>query len=675
MFLGYNGQIYFGQMKIKFALINLLQKVSRNSRSFLVNIFAILIGITSTSFAETFEVTTSADEGAGSFRNALFQANNAQEDSEIVFKIPETDKNFPKTGGKLMIMITKPLPDINAEFPVKITGKNITLDGSESLSKFSGLTLKSSGHEISGFTIQNFGLHGIAVQGTDEKITEKISLHDLAIFENGTFDENGHIGDGIRFSVNVKNSEIFNNTIARNNGNGIFLQSLTTKIENNKIFGNKILGNEKAGIRVEGANNIFGVDLENRPAPNFIAENKLHGYLFSGNFATENQVSYDYIGTDNVLRDQGNRLDGIRIKLGANNNKIGPNLKIYHNDGGVVIMGEKSVANQILENDIIQNKSEGILIEKVKDNPVNPTNIFQNNILKNIGNGITLHGASPMILQNQIAKNENHGIELLVHDDGTPDVINLHDEVYSMPSIKQNIINENNLGGILATDTIFSNWENIEHENEFNEVRFDIKVEWLQILKIAKTHDNFSYLQAEVTACKEDGESCLGSELRENDGEYYLGPNKFFNPKNRETFFKVTHFIVKNGERQTYSPHQIKITGAAEKILTLNDRSRVEQVLYSSKINSNFHASASKELYLQNFAFNENHQNLNLSPNLFSLGEITQQQAGSDSFWLIIAVLLTIFTYHFWKVGQRVLLNREQVKIVKKRRKRRTKKA
>lgn len=655
--------------KTKSTIKNILKKdVLKNI--FFKSIYVLLFFI-STVQAKKIEVLNTQNEGINSFREALFEANNAKEPSTIIFKIPKEDAQFQLSGGKYLIFIKTPLPEIKSEFPITIEGKNIILDGEKSFSRFTGLTIKSSRHNIKDLTIQNFGNHGILVKGDSLKTVEKIKLQNLHIFDNGTFNKDGNMGDGIHFSINVRKSIISNNIIARNKGNGIFLESQTLDVTQNNLYGNRISGNKKNGIRIEGSANILGKNQENKPLPNIITENNLHGILLSGSFAQNNQITNDFIGStkdENIL---GNRLDGIHLKLGAQNNQIGPNLKISNNGGGVILLGEKTNGNKIFENQISFNKSEGILLEKIIDESIK-TIISKNKIQNNMGDGIRLYGASPVIQKNFIIRNENYGLFLEVNDNETPDILNQEDEIYSIPQIKDNTLEKNGLGGIYALDTIFENWETIETENKFSQTEtFDVLVQWYQLFEITPDSDDFAYLQAEISHCEKNGDSCFGSEIREENHKYYLGSEKSFNPKNRKSFFKVSHFIVKNNVRKNFSPHKIIITGNVEKKLLLNDRVRVNHILENENKN-NFDSSNSPKFQasLKTSFFDENKKTelTNFTPNLFNIGKVAQKKEGISFFGTTLSLILTFIFYHFWIAGRKILSERIKVEeeVVKK---------
>jgi hypothetical protein len=610
--------------------------------------------------AEVFRVVNTADTGEGSFRSALAKANNATDASEIIFQIPLTDKRYEVEGNAWRIFVETPLPELNALHPVKISGKNIVLDGSLSRSRFSGLVIKTSGHTLKNFTIQKFGEHGIWVLGEDEREVSDILIQNNHISDNGTFDQNGKYGDGIRFTTNVNLSEISDNTLARNIGNGIFLESLTTNVGENRIYRNLVSGNGKNGITIAGGKNVFGIDHNQRPAPNMVIQNKLHGYEILGRFARENQIAYDKIGISEDRKNLlGNGLDGIRIKLGAKRNILGPSLYIADNDGGIVIMGENSVQNEIIENTIEKNQTSGILLEKIKSDADILTKISKSQIRENGRTGIRLHGASALISENHIQKNQNYGVELLVHDDGTPNILEDSDEFYSNPTLKENLISENSLGGIYALDTIFHDWETVEIDNQLrNNQNFDVLVDWFQLFEVTPDSDDFAYLQAEISACDVGGKPCRGSEIREAYGKYYLGPDKFFNPKNRETFFKIAHFKVVEKERTNFSPHSIQLTGAVERKIMLNDRGKAEKNLKNllTQDDEDFHTSAPK--IIDDAYAGNNFERVHAT--FFSLGTIRQEKHGVNWFWTVFSGMFTLLALHFYRAGRRLQQERAQ---------------
>ena len=584
--------------------------------------------------AAVLEVNTLRDDGVGSLRDALLQANASHEKSYVVFKIEEKNEE-----GESIIYVDAPLPDITANHPVIIEGnENLILDGSKSKSRFPGLVLRSSGHRLSKLTIQNFGGGGILVHGSDEQNIEDIHIFDNHVLDNGIFDENGNSGDGIRLAVNVRNCSVHDNLIARNRGNGIHLQSLTSAVWQNRIFGNFVTANQKNGIRLEGSRNTLGINADQMPSPNVITQNNLHGLLVNGDFAHGNHVAYDYIGIGPEKNGLGNRLDGIHLKAGAKNNRLGPGLKVYYNGGGIVIKDPQSLGNEITDSEIVANINEGIYIENVVSEPA--LKIQNNLVSQNHLDGIHINGASPNVWSNHVSENARYGIYLTPYDFDNPDIFEQTELLYSTPDISDNRIERNRQGGLYALDTIFQDWDKVEEQNEFfKNTDYDALVQWYHVFGFDPTSNDFGALKVEISACTPDKKVCSGNEIREGDDGFYVGPNSLFNQKERNSFFKVTHFVVKNKTRADYSPHKITVTGDQEKGFYLSDRERARKVL-----DDNIPLSA------QSFTDEEVEGPVHLT-HFGNFGIVVRH---SQWFWGIIALVIVFFLYHFWLAGHRI---------------------
>src|SRR5262249_16574703 len=123
-------------------------------------------------------VTTTADNGAGSLRQAILAANNSGD--KIVFVIPTTDPGYNSTTGAYTIQPKTPLPAVGT--PVTIDGYTepgaavntaaafdnaslkIVLDGSLLSGGGNGLPLTGGGTTVRGLVISHFPGWGVYLQ-------------------------------------------------------------------------------------------------------------------------------------------------------------------------------------------------------------------------------------------------------------------------------------------------------------------------------------------------------------------------------------------------------------------------------------------------------------------------------------------------------------------------------
>ena len=160
----------------------------------LIVILLVMVGlwrVTAVAYATTYTVTTTADSGAGSLRQAILEANANSGLDYIVFA--------PGLAGAT-IRPTSPLPAITDQ--VEITGEagtsctnwppqpKIELDGSLAGPDAAGLTVQADGSVITGFYINRFSNLGIAIYASNVKVSCNIVGLDTA----GTPAGNGNIG-------------------------------------------------------------------------------------------------------------------------------------------------------------------------------------------------------------------------------------------------------------------------------------------------------------------------------------------------------------------------------------------------------------------------------------------------------------------------------------------------
>src|SRR5262249_33437467 len=117
------------------------------------------------------------------------------------------------------------------------------------------------------------------------------------------------------------------NVIAGNDGHGVVVQGSGNVLAGNLIGlgadGVTPLGNLGCGVMISnGANNVIGG--ASAAARNVISANASVGVFITGNSATGNQVSGNFIGLDaGGNLDRGNGTDGVVISNGAANNTVG----------------------------------------------------------------------------------------------------------------------------------------------------------------------------------------------------------------------------------------------------------------------------------------------------------------------------------------------------------------
>jgi hypothetical protein len=244
-------------------------------------------------------VTSTADSGANTLRQAIIDANaNAGADS-ITFNIAGTGSHTITLASVLPTITDAVNIDASTDDSFAANGDKpaVVLDGNNGA--YSGLLLGSSagGSTIRGLVITNFQFSGIVI-------------------------ESGSTG----------------NTIAGN-----YIGNIGT---NGTLIAT---GNGSTGIFVNGSNNVIG---GNSPADrNVIGGNSFDGVFIGG--GAGNQIIGNYIGTDasgNVAN--GNGEHGVYLLNAATGNLIQNNVITASTQHGVLISGEDTDGNSVLSNRI-----------------------------------------------------------------------------------------------------------------------------------------------------------------------------------------------------------------------------------------------------------------------------------------------------------------------------------
>ncbi len=312
-----------------------------------------------------FTVTVTADNGAGSLRQAILDANAAGGPDVIQFNIG--------AGGLQTIEVNSKLPDITgaavingttqpgfAGSPlIEINGPGL---GGPPAGLFAGLTILGGATTVQGLIVNNFGTSGIVIGSAGNTIIGNY----IGTDPTGTQARaNGFYGIHI---VNTPNNIIGGTTAAARNlisGNGIsglFLEGGSST--GNTIQGNYIgttlngaaaLGNGFDGIELfSGSNNLIGGTVPG--ATNLISGNMGNGVSITGPSANLNTVQGNLVGVNLAgTAALGNALDGVGILEGFNNLVGGTtvaarNIISANGTAGVSISGSTATGNLVQGN-------------------------------------------------------------------------------------------------------------------------------------------------------------------------------------------------------------------------------------------------------------------------------------------------------------------------------------
>ncbi|HEV7571716.1 MAG TPA: LamG-like jellyroll fold domain-containing protein [Thermoanaerobaculia bacterium] len=339
------------------------------------NVTASNVAIGGTS---TMIVTTNADNGTGSLRQAILDANNASvctAPCSIVFNLPGAQRTI--TPPTALPAITAANVTIDATTQPGYSGTPlVTLDGSSNPNPSAGLKLSGGGDSVKGLSIVRFQGSAIVIDtaGNDVVSANYLGLHT----------------DGL--------------TPGQNAGEGVLVTTANNTIGGlNAATRNVISGNFGSGV-------------------------VLKGLTATGNTVRGNYIGLNAAGTSNVA----NITDGIQLLLGASNNIIGGtsaadrNVISGNNNSGIYITGSAGAVcsgNLISANFIgtdaagtasIGNTAGVYLGTFVTGNTIGGTTAGTGNTIVSNTTGITFDGPGDgnAILGNTIAGNSGMTIDL-----------------------------------------------------------------------------------------------------------------------------------------------------------------------------------------------------------------------------------------------------------------------
>jgi parallel beta-helix repeat protein len=255
-----------------------------------------------TSSAAVFVVTNPDDSGPGTLREALTLAQTDGGPSTIILSV-----TAPIPVG---LTTALPLPDPSDGFPITIEGNGAVIEGRFLPVPGNGLLFTQGSVYVSGVTITNFPLHGIAIFG------------------------------------NVNGGAVTTSVFTHQLGSGIFLQG--SGVRNLLIAGNTFQGNHDDGMTILGGSNGHRITINQ----------------FIGNFTNGVKIaSQGYQNTVDANLIQGNFQSGVLLTEGAVTNTVGPGNQIASNElDGVQVDGNLTQNNLVIGNIISQNNRDGISV-------------------------------------------------------------------------------------------------------------------------------------------------------------------------------------------------------------------------------------------------------------------------------------------------------------------------
>jgi titin len=276
----------------------------------------------------TFLVTNTNDAGAGSFRQAILDANATPGTNEIDFAIGD--------GGAQVIRPTSDLPGVGHSVIIDGTTQPgyagvplIDIDGS-AVDYVEGLSISADNCTIRGLAITNFRpqndpctfLYGLYINGSGNVIVGNYIGTDA----NGATRAGNSIGVMIGYGSNnrIGGTTPEDRNVISGNDVGIDLFSNGNVVQGNYIgtdaTGTHALGNG-GGVVIGGSDNLIGGTTPE--ARNLISGNTGVGLQivnsYHGPYGQSNRVEGNYIGTDVTGTQALGNYNGVNITEGADN--------------------------------------------------------------------------------------------------------------------------------------------------------------------------------------------------------------------------------------------------------------------------------------------------------------------------------------------------------------------
>jgi parallel beta-helix repeat protein len=373
--------------------------------------------------SRTFVVTHAEDEGDGSLRQAILDANAHSGTDRIVFNIE---------GEALTISPMEPLPDITEAVEIDGTTQpgyedrpRIEIEGSLLVaSDISGLSLTASDCTVRGLAFTRFGAGGVLVSGASNVTIEKCHF---GVDPGGAFAlGNAH---GIIFHDTV-NSRV-RHCVISGNGIGVLLEAASR----NCVVERCLIGTDHSGTAPVG--NFYGILADgcdnNTLDANIISGNRITGIVLSD--STGISIQFNIVGLDIALLPLPNEMDGIDLQ-NASDNRIADNLIACNGTAGVLLQGTGTLRNRLQGNSLmacgtgieitrgaVENLVGGIQAEQrnlllgnyfagvVIDGVASQRNrIEYNDVQSNLVYGIAVGGSNNAIVGNVITENALHGV-------------------------------------------------------------------------------------------------------------------------------------------------------------------------------------------------------------------------------------------------------------------------
>lgn len=267
--------------------------------------------------AETiFTVTTTADDGAGSLRQAIVDANSNSGSDRIEFSI--------SGAAPAIIAPLTPLPAITESVVVDATAGGcsgaapiVVLDGAQAANttgydQFPGLVVAGGASVIRGLSIRSFNGPGVRLTSSDNTV----ECSWVGVDDTGVTAAGNHNGIEVRQGSNnvIGGMGSINGNVISGNANGVDIALAST----GNVVQHNLIGTDVSGIAAIGNGNV-GVSLAS--AGNTLLNNIMSGNYYGAEIANApntimrgNRIGTNAAGTAAL----GNQVIGVEINQSSN---------------------------------------------------------------------------------------------------------------------------------------------------------------------------------------------------------------------------------------------------------------------------------------------------------------------------------------------------------------------
>lgn len=378
----------------------------------------------------TFTVWNTADDGEGSLRWAIVEANRDDGPTRIEFDIPGEGAQTIRLNAALAPLVRPVVIDGRSQpgydgFPL------IRLDGSSLAPGTDGLVVAGGNSLIAGLVVTGFPGAGIMLAGASGNLVE--SSYVGVDPSGGRASANGEGVLILGSSYNTIGGASAGNLISGNLGAGIRIASAGGESLGNRIIGNRIgtdsegetaLGNRTGGVLIAGGGG-------NHLAGNLISGNRGAGITLTGRTA-DNAIVGNVIGlTADGARRLGNLGDGVLIDSAPGNqigglstdqaNQIsgnqGSGVRTRNDSAGLVVQGNQ-IGTDASGSRALGNLGDGVTLGTSRNliggESSGAGNVIAHNGVGSVGSGVRLVGQvdGNAILSNAIYDNADLGINL-----------------------------------------------------------------------------------------------------------------------------------------------------------------------------------------------------------------------------------------------------------------------